>query len=81
MSRWHRRLNTHTMRGVKLENGHEVVVRKRSNPHSLGKTWMAKYELRLQYDPKTRTVSGGDFSEEEIRQMEQLYGAPIRRSA
>jgi hypothetical protein len=28
-----------------------------------------------------RSVANGDFSEEEIRAMEQLYGAPIKRPA
>ena len=68
-------------KGVRIE-GHEVPVRRKDwGRRSRGGTaWFGVQPVtQTAYDSKVRMASRGDFSEEEIREMERLYGGRIRR--
>ena len=68
-------------KGVRVE-GHEVPVQRKSwGGRSMhGKLWFGVQPVtQTAYDSKVRMASRGDFSEEEIREMERLYGGRIRR--
>ena len=68
-------------KGVRVE-GHEVPVQRKNwgKKSQHGTTWFGVQPVtQTAYDSKVRMASRGDFSEEEIQQMERLYGGRIQR--
>ena len=65
-----------------MVGGREVPVQRTNWGRSSRKgiAWFGVQPVtQTAYDSKLRTVSNGDFSEEEIREMERLYGGRIQR--